>query len=97
MFAVSNLFFALAKVVDLALNVLYWLILVRALISWVNPDPFNPIVRFLERTTEPLLAPVRRLLPAMPIDLSPLVLFLVIVFLQKFLVPTLSDIGVSLR
>jgi YggT family protein len=97
MFVVSNFFSALAKVVDIVLNVFYWLVLVRALVSWVNPDPFNPIVQFLERVTEPLLAPVRRLLPAMTIDLSPLVVVLVIVFLQKFLVPTLFDIGFSFR
>ncbi len=97
MFVLSNFFAALAKVVDIVLNVFYWLILVRALLSWVNPDPFNPIVQFLGRVTEPVLAPVRRLLPAMPIDLSPLVVFLVILFLQKFLVQTLFDIGFSFR
>ena len=97
MFVLSNFFAALAKVVDIVLNVYYWLILVRALLSWVNPDPFNPLVRFLERVTEPVLAPVRRLLPAMPIDLSPLVVFLVILFLQKFLVQTLFDIAFSFR
>ena len=97
MFVVSNFFSALANVVDIVLNVLFWLIFIRAAISWVNPDRYNPIVQFLERVTEPLLAPVRRLFPAMPIDISPLVVCLVIFFLRKFLVPTLFDIGFSMR
>lgn len=97
MFVLANFFSALAQVTGIVLNVLYWLILVRALVSWVNPDPFNPVVQFLERTTEPMLAPIRRLLPVMPMDLSPLVVFLIIVFLQHFLVPTLSGIAFSFR
>ncbi|MBF0331005.1 MAG: YggT family protein [Candidatus Omnitrophica bacterium] len=97
MFVLSNLFAALATVVSAVLNIAYWLILVRALISWVNPDPSNFIVQFLERVTEPVLAPVRRMLPPMAIDLSPIVVFLIIMFLQKFLVPTLFDIGFAVR
>ncbi len=97
MFVVSNFFSALANLVDIVLNIVFWLIFVRAAISWVNPDPYNQIVQFLERTTEPMLTPVRRLLPAMPIDIAPLVICLVIFFLRKFLVPTLFEIGFSLR
>ncbi len=97
MFVLSNFFAALATVVNMVLTTLYWLILVRALISWVNPDPYNPIVQFLERVTEPILGPIRRILPAMAIDISPIIAFLFILFLQKFLVPTLFDIGFSLR
>ena len=97
MFVLSNLVMALAKVVDIALTLSYWLILARALISWVSPDPSNPIVQFLERTTEPVLAPLRRFLPAMAIDLSPLVAFLIVIFLKHFLVQTLYDISFSMR
>jgi YggT family protein len=97
MFVVSNLLTALAKVVDIGLTIFYWLILVRALISWVNPDPLNPIVQFLERTTEPILAPLRRLLPAMAIDISPIIAFLIVIFLRHFLVQTLFDISYSVR
>ena len=89
MFVLSNLFSALALVVSTVLTILYWLVLIRALLSWVNPDPYNPIVQFLERVTEPLLAPIRRMLPPMAIDLSPIIVFLIILFLQSFLVPTL--------
>ena len=82
---------------ELILTALYWLILVRALISWVNPDPFNPVVQFLTRTTEPILQPIRRLLPPMGIDISPIIAFLAIIFLKSFLVATLFDIGMRLR
>jgi YggT family protein len=97
MFVVSNLLMALAKVVDIGLTIFYWLILVRALISWVSPDPSNPIVQFLVRTTEPILVPIRRFLPAMAIDISPIIAFLIVVFLRHFLVQTLLDIAVSMR
>jgi len=97
MFVVSNLFMALAKVVDIGLTIFYWLILVRALISWVSPDPMNPIVQFLIRTTEPVLAPIRRFLPAMAIDISPIIAFLIVVFLRHFLVQTLFDFAFSMR
>lgn len=97
MFIISNFLMACAKMVELILSVLYWLILVRALISWVNPDPFNPVVQFLTRTTEPILQPIRRLLPPMGIDISPVIAFLVIIFLKSFLVATLFDLGMRLR
>lgn len=97
MFVLSNFFMALARVTDLLLTVMYWLILIRALISWVNPDPFNPVVQFLTRVTEPILQPIRRLLPPMGIDLSPIIAFVAIMFLKSFLVNTLLDIGMRLR
>ena len=97
MFVVSNFFSALANVVDILLNVLFWIIFIRAAISWVNPDPFNPIVQFLERTTEPLLAPVRRILPPLPLDISPVIVFFLIVFLQKFLVSSLYELAMKLQ
>jgi YggT family protein len=97
MFVLSNFFVSLARVVDIGLQVYSWLIVARALISWVSPDPFNPIVQFLQRVTEPVLAPVRRLLPPMAIDISPIIVFLIIMFLKSFLVQTLFDIGFSLR
>ena len=89
--------FALAKVVDVVLFLAYWLILIRALISWVNPDPYNPIVQFLYRTTEPILQPIRRFLPVMTIDLSPIIAFLGIMFLRSFLVNTILGIGYRMQ
>lgn len=97
MFVLSNFFMACARMAELLLSILYWLILIRALISWVNPDPFNPVVQFLTRTTEPILNPIRRILPPMGIDISPIIAFLVIIFLKSFLVSTLLDIGMRLK
>jgi YggT family protein len=97
MFVMVNFIDALASVVNILLTIMYWLILIRALISWVNPDPLNPIVQFLIRTTEPVLEPVRRLLPPLPIDISPIIVFFIIVFLQKFLVASLYDLALRMQ
>ncbi len=97
MFVVSNFFLALARFVDFGLQLYSWLIIARALVSWVSPDPYNPIVQFLHRSTEPVLAPIRRLLPVSAIDVSPIIAYLAIIFLRYFLVQTLFDIGYSFR
>ncbi len=97
MFVMSNFLRALAGVVDIVLSIFYWLILIRALISWVNPDPYNTIVQFLYRATEPVLQPIRRLLPRMGIDISPIIAFLAIIFLKGFIVATLLDLSYQLR
>ena len=100
MFVASNFLIAIAKVLEIILTVLYWLILVRALISWVSPDPYNPIVRFLYKTTEPVLYPIRKMLPLdfrFGIDISPIIAFLAIVFLKSFLVRSLVDLALRLK
>ena len=99
MFLVSNLVLALARLISLLLEAYFWIIIARAVLSWVNPDPFNPIVRFLYRVTEPVLRPIRRRLPTMQmgLDLSPMLVILVIYFLQSFLVESLRDLALSLR
>jgi len=99
-FAVSNLLSAAAQVIDMALTAYYWVIIVRALISWVSPDPFNPIVQFLQTVTEPVLAPIRRILPPMfrfGIDISPVIAIFLVIFLKSFLVRTLFDLSLRLR
>lgn len=97
MYIIGNFIQALAAVINLVLGVYIWVILGRVIISWVNADPYNPIVRFLYGATEPLLHPIRRRLPAMGgIDLSPMLLILAIIFLQNFLVPTLQRMAMSL-
>jgi len=98
MFAIGNLLFALATIFDYILTIANWLIIIRALISWVNPDPYNPIVQFLYKVTEPLLAPFRRLLPAYSIglDISPIFALIFIWFLKLFLVRTLFGIAMRL-
>lgn len=99
MFVLENLIFALAKIIDIGLTIYMWLIIGRALISWVNPDPYNPIVTFLYRVTEPVLAPIRRWIPlrGMGIDISPILVILIIYFLQMFLVKTMIQLTISLR
>ncbi len=91
--ALRHLIEALATVFYWALDIYFWLIIARAVLSWVNPDPYNPIVRFLYNVTEPVLGYLRRRLPLVfgGIDLSPLVVLAAIIFLQRFLVRTLLD------
>lgn len=97
MFVLSNFVEAVAVVVNILLTIFYWLILIRALISWVNPDPFNALVQFLYRTTEPVLEPIRRILPPLAIDISPIIAFLAITFLNRFLVASLYDLAARLK
>jgi YggT family protein len=87
---VTNFLSAIAFVLDKILDIYIYIIIGRAIISWVNADPYNPIVRFLIRATEPVLSRVRRILPAMGgVDLSPVVVILVIYFLKAFIVKSL--------
>lgn len=98
MFVAGNVLQGLARVLEIALNLYMWVIIARALISWVNPDPWNPIVQFLDRVTEPVLAPIRRWLGwRMGIDLSPLVAILIIYFLQYALVGSLYDMAMRMH
>lgn len=99
MFIFGNLLGAFAVVLNVALSILWWLIFIRAIISWVNPDPYNPIVQFLHRSTEPFLSPIRRIIPPYNIglDLSPLVAILIIIFVQNFVVGTLVEISYRMR
>lgn len=98
MFIISNLFIALAKILNVVLTLYMWLIIARAILSWVSPDPYNPIVRFLYSVTEPVLYAIRRRIPVMfgGIDFSPMLLILAIIFLQNFLVPSLMQMALRL-
>ncbi len=91
MFVIGYFLNALAKVLDIVLSIYMWVIIIRALLSWVNPDPYNPIVRTLYMITDPVLDWLRRKLPLFfgGIDFSPMVVILLIIFLRQFLVPTL--------
>jgi len=99
MLIVSNFVMATADVLDLVLFLYMWVVIARALISWINPDPYNPIVRFLYNATEPLLARVRRAVPifAGGLDFAPMIVIIAIYFLQKFLVQSLREIAVAVR
>ncbi|MDA8155456.1 MAG: YggT family protein [Actinomycetota bacterium] len=98
MFIASNFLSAVASILDWVLNVYTWIIIVAALVSWVSPDPYNPIVRFLYRVTDPVLRPIRRLTGVIGgIDISPLIVILIIWFIRRFLIVTLLDIAVRIR
>src|SRR3989339_47818 len=95
MFVLGNFIAAVARIIDAALTIYMWIIIIRAVLSWVNPDPYNPIVRLLYRVTEPVMALVRRWIPlrGMGIDFSPIIILLAIVFLQSFLVKSLMELA----
>lgn len=99
MFVIANFLLALARVLDLLLHIYSLILVVRVIVSWVNADPYNPLVRFLYQATEPVLQRVRRAIPVVyaGIDFSPLVVLLTIFFLQSFLVATLQDVAAAWR
>jgi YggT family protein len=94
-FLIANFLEAFASILDIILNLYMWVIIVRALISWVNPDPYNPIVQMLYRITDPVLNRIRRLIPAysVGIDISPIIAILAIMFLRSFLVQSLFELA----
>lgn len=98
MLVLANVLSGLAQVLNIVLDLMYYIIIGRVIISWVNADPSNPIVRFLHEATEPLLAPLRRYIPPIggTIDLTPLVLLLIVYFLQHALVGILLGYARSL-
>ena len=98
MFVFGNIIVGLATVLEVVLRIYMWVIIIRALISWVNPDPYNTIVQVLTRITEPALRPIRKLVPPykVGIDFSPLIAVLIIMFLQYALIDTLIRIGRSM-
>ncbi|MFO7605330.1 MAG: YggT family protein [Desulfurivibrionaceae bacterium] len=98
MFVISNFLSALATLLDLVLSAYIWIVIGRAIISWVNADPYNPIVRFVYEVTEPVLAQIRRVVPMIggAIDFSPMILIIAIMFLRSFIVPTLQQIALSI-
>jgi YggT family protein len=98
MFVGSYLITTIANLFNLVLVAYMWIIIARAVLSWVNPDPYNPIVRFIHRVTEPVLRPIRNRLPTfqMGLDLSPLVVLLAIYLLRDFLVPVLYRLAAEI-
>jgi YggT family protein len=93
---IGYFFVAVARVLDIVLTLYFWVIVIAALMSWVRPDPYNPIVRFLRTMTDPVFYRIRRWMPFLTIggfDLSPIVAMLAVQFLQWFLVPTLLRLG----
>ena len=99
MFVFSNFLIAIARILDIGLSLYMYIIIARALISWVNPDPYNPIVRFLNSITEPVLFRIRRKLPLFfgGMDFSPIVVILAIIFIQSFVVQSLVEMAAGLK
>ena len=98
MFVLSNFLVAIAKILNIALSLYMWIVIGRAIISWVSPDPYNPIVKFLNAVTEPILYPIRKKIPINlgGIDFSPILVILAIIFLQSFLVKTLMQLAAGM-
>lgn len=92
----SRILNALALILDQALYLYMWVIIISALITWVQPNPYNPIVLFLDRITEPVLRPIRRFLPPMGLDISPVIAIFAIMFVRMVIPPTLRDLAYSL-
>jgi YggT family protein len=99
MFIFANLLLALAQILNIALTAYMWIVIISAVVSWVNPDPYNPIIRFLRAVTEPVYRPIRRVIGYRlgPIDISPMIVILAIIFVQKFLVSSLIEFAYKLK
>ncbi len=99
MYVLSNLLVAVAKILDIALTIFMWIVIARAILSWVSPDPYNPIVRFIHNVTEPVLYQVRRRIPLNfgGIDFSPIIILLAVIFLQQFVVQSIYQFAVTLH
>lgn len=98
MYIIGYFIMAVAKVLDIILITYMWVVVARAVLSWVNPDPFNPIVRFIHNVTEPVLYQVRTRIPVNfgGMDLSPIVVFAGIIFLRTFVVNSLTQMALSM-
>ena len=98
MYIIGYLLMAIAKVLDLVLLIFMWIVIARAVLSWVNPDPFNPIVRFIHNVTEPVLYRIRAFIPISfgGIDFSPIVVLLGVMFLRTFVVSSLMRLSANL-
>lgn len=101
MSVLGNLFIALAKVIDLVVGMYTFIIAGAVIITWVQADPYNPIVRFLRTATEPVFSRVRKLLPKSitrgNIDWTPMIVIIALIFFQTLLSGVLMDLGLHLR
>jgi len=99
MFIAGNVLEGIATILDTVLWIYMWVLIIRALISWVNPDPWNPIVQFLQRATDPVLYQIRKRLGmgGMGFDFSPIIAILLIMFLQIAVVGSLKDLAIRMH
>jgi YggT family protein len=98
MFILGNFIRALAEVINIGLTLFMWIVIAHAVLSWVRPDPYNPIVRFINQVTEPLLYQIRRRIPTVfgGMDFSPIIVLMGVVFLKIFIVDSLLRLAVLL-
>jgi len=99
MFIAGNVLEGIATILDTVLWLYMWVLIIRVLISWVNPDPYNPIVQFLQRVTDPVLYQIRKRLgmSTMGFDFSPIIAILIIMFVQIALVGSLKDLALRMH
>ena len=98
MFIITNFIYATATILDMVLSIYMWIIIARAIVSWVSPFSRNPIVFTLIRLTDPLLYRIRRIIPlrGIGIDFSPMIAILAILFLKYFVLASLYDLARAL-
>jgi len=98
MFILGNFIRAVAEILNIGLTIFMWIVIAQAILSWVNPDPFNPIVRFINQVTQPVLYQIRKRMPTAVggIDFSPIIVLLGVVFLKIFVVESLLHLSVTL-
>ena len=99
MFVFGNLFSSIASILNLLLDLYFWVIFARAILSWIHPSPYNPIVRAIYKLVDPVTYRISRIIPTRigMVDMSPFILMLLIVFVQKFVVATLYDMGMRIK
>jgi YggT family protein len=99
MLVARNFLQALASVLDIGLSAYYWLIIIYTIISWVRPNPYHPLVRFLRTMCEPILRPIRRIIPTSQwgIDFSPFIAIILLIFLRRFLIPSFYQMSYYFR
>jgi YggT family protein len=99
LFVAGDFLSAVAVVLDKLLEIYMWVVIIRALLSWVRPDPYNPIVRFISNLVDPVTYRLSRIIPTRigMVDLSPIILIAFIWLLQRFLVAVLIDVAVRMR
>jgi YggT family protein len=96
MFLFGNLFLAVGKLLSFACTILIWMIIIRAVLSWFSVSVQYPVVRFLIAITNPILDPIRRVMPQWEFDISPIIAIIALWFIDMFLAKSLVDVGIRL-
>ncbi|MBA4418397.1 MAG: hypothetical protein C0392_10885 [Syntrophus sp. (in: bacteria)] len=99
MFVFGNLIGGIAYVLDKLLEAYIWVIIIRAVLSWIRPNPMNPLVRIIYALVDPVTYKMSRMFPTRigMLDLAPFILILIVIFLQRFLVSSLADLAIRMR